>query len=177
MVAHPQCLQDKGTEGLGTCPSPSQTSPGGPTVAGVGGLAVVDVGGAAQALGGCNGFMAKTMLKTAWLVLALCSCVQPLGPLPQRLSWAYLLLTELKVVLEVEDVGRMGHNSINELLPADHDPARSKRRRCCPGVSNHPQPHGTESVAREVTLVESQLHKVCLYPWAACSEMPVPAFC
>ena len=100
-----------------------------------------------------------------------------LAPLLQRPCCAYLLLSHLKVLLEVKDIDRVRHNGVDELLPADHDPARSKGMGCCYGVPDQQQPHRTEPVAREVALMESQLHMVGPYPWAPYSAMPAPAFC
>lgn len=66
----------------------------------------------------------------------LCAPVLALAPLLQSPGCAYLLLRHLKVLLEIKNVGRMWHDSMDELLPADHDPARSKGMRCCYGVPN-----------------------------------------
>ena len=56
----------------------------------------------------------------------LCAPVLALALLPQRPCCAYLLLGHLKFLLEVKDVDRVWHNGLDELLPTDHNPARSK---------------------------------------------------
>lgn len=62
----------------------------------------------------------------------LCSHDSP-SPL-QRLFCAYLLLSHLEFLLEIKDVDRVWHHSLDELLSTDHDPARSKGRGCCKGA-------------------------------------------
>lgn len=70
----------------------------------------------------CPGFTACAVFSTAWALLALCSHVSPvLG-----LCCAYLLLSHLKLRLEIKDVGRVWHHSLDELLSTDHNPARDK---------------------------------------------------
>lgn len=95
-------------------------------------------------------------LCSAWTLLALCTHVSP-SPLLQRLCSAYLLLSHLKFLLEIKDVDRVWHHSLDELLSTDHNPARSKGKGCCDGVPVLWQPHCTEVVAREVALMKSQL--------------------
>lgn len=89
-------------------------------------------------------------------LLALCSRVSP-SLLLQSLCCAYLLLGHLKFLLEIKDVHRVWHHSLDELLSPDHNPARSKGMGCCGGVRDPWQPHCTELVAEsgpdEVTAV------------------------
>lgn len=98
-------------------------------------------------------------------------------PLLQRPCCAYLLLSHLEVLLEIEDIDGLWHDGMDKLLTADNDPARNKRMGCCYGVPNQQQPCSTELVAREVALMESQLSIFCPYQGARYSEMPAPAFC
>lgn len=77
-----------------------------------------------------------------------------LASLLQGLCCAYLLLCHLKVLLEIKDIDRVGHDVVDELLPADHNPARCKGTRCCYGALDQRQPCCTEVGAREVALVE-----------------------
>lgn len=80
------------------------------------------------------------MFSTAWTLLALGSYVSP-PLLLQRLCCAYLLLSHLKFLLEIKDVDRVWHHSLDELLSTDHNPARSKGMGCCDGVPDLWQPH------------------------------------
>lgn len=127
-------------------------------------------------LGVYNGFMDKTMFKTAWILLALRPLLA-LAPQLRRPCCAYLLLSHLEVLLEIKDVGRMWHNRVDEILPTDNNPAKSKVTGCCYVVLDQWQPCCTELVAREVVLMGSQLRMVCPFPWAAYLEMPACTFC
>lgn len=157
MVAHPQCLQDKGTGGLGAGhPCSFQT---------------LRQGGFTTTVGRCNVSIASLWEDAVVLWTRpcsklpgyhrLCAPLLALVPLLERLCCAYLLLSHLKVLLEIKDVDRVWHDGLDELLPADHDPARSKGTGCCYRVPDQQPPHCTKLVARGVALMESQLHGVC----------------
>lgn len=94
----------------------------------------------------------------------LCTPVLALAPLRQRPCCAYLLLSHLEVLLEIKDVDSVWHDGMDELLPDDHDSARSKGTGCCYGVPDQWQQCCTKPVAREVALMESQLCMVCPFP-------------
>jgi len=138
-------------------------------------------GGEAQcehciALGGCSPFMDKAMFKTAWIPLALCSCVSPCPAAAEA-----MLCLPAPRSSEIPAGSQRCWQSVAQWpgRASAHWPQSCKEQGtgCCYGVPDQRQPCCTKLVAREVALMRSYLSTVCPSPWAAYLEMPARAFC